>query len=332
MAHNNSKPLYLSIKFSFPLGVRVIKVQLYLKLQIQFVFNYKNISNIMIDELLKNIIYAAIGAATVIFNSLEISLIVKRWRETKPYEQLLLNLAIADILVGGIRFITALYGIYRPDWKEGTYYIALLGFKKFSVSSSVFNIFAISADRLIAVKFPLKHRVWMSKRNTRTMNASTWILTFLFTLVCILFTLNAYGRAMFLATAVILFIGAALLIIHAVLIKSIMTRPNFTLKAEQSHFHFGRRWERKVVLTCTLFVAVYFACTWPGCFEILQCKKIPCYLDFSKTTLLFLNSLINPCLYFFKDYLRRKHKQERKTNGNLNDKSGTAMRRMGNIT
>ena len=124
----------------------------------------------MTDELLKNIALATIGAATIILNFLEIYLIVKRWRKMKPYEQLLLNLAISDFFVGVIRLMLAIHEIHYPDWTNKPYSIVVWAFMQFSVSSSAVNIFAISTDRLIAIKLPLRHTVWMSKRNARIMH------------------------------------------------------------------------------------------------------------------------------------------------------------------
>ena len=126
-----------------------------------------------------------------------------------------------------------------------------------------------------------------------------------------------------------LVLGIAMLIVHAVLVKSVLSQPNFPTEAEfRIQFHFERPRERKVVLMCTLFLATYIACTWPGCIEIIQCKINTCRLGFTKSILIFLNSLIDPCLYFFKDYLRRKHKQRSKTNDILHDKLPTAMKRI----
>ena len=255
----------------------------------------------------------------MILNSLEIYLIVRRWRKMKPYEQLLLNLAIADFLVGIMRLMSAIHGIHNPDWKNEPYSIVVLAFMQFSVSSSAFNIFAISTDRLMAVKMPLIHRVWMSKRNARIMNASTWILTFSITLACTLLTLFGSERVTFVSGAIMLVIGIAMIIVHVVLVRSVLSQPNFPSEAEKIQFHFERLWERKVVLMCTLFLATYIACTWPACIEIVQCKIKTRSMTFTKSVLVFLNSLIDPCLYFFKDYLRRKHRHE-STNGNLNDK------------
>ena len=219
------------------------------------------------------ITYATVGALTVILNSLEIYLIVKRWRKTKPYEQLLLNLAVADFLVGGIRLITAIHEIGNPDWIQKSHSTFVWSFIQFSVPSSAINIFAISTDRLIAVKLPLRHRVWMSKRNVRIKNISTWILTFLFTSACTSLAIFV-GRLVFYATGVIMMsITTALVIMHVLLIKSILMQTNFTPDKEQTGFRNGRRWERKVIFTCTSFLVIFIISTWPTCIEIVRCRK-----------------------------------------------------------
>ena len=258
----------------------------------------------------QNIAYITVGTLIILLNSLEIYLIVRRWRKIKPYEHLLLNLAIADFLVGGVRCGTAIYEIHHSRWvQDKTASTVMRSLIMFSVDSSGTNISLISIDRLVAIKFPLEHRIWMSKRNARIVNALTWIITIL----CI----GSYAFFIHVSTydsmegtievAVIMSFGWIMVIVHILLFKYIFEKQGITSDDQNTRVSHKRAWEKKVILTCTLFVVTYIICTWPGCIEhLISSKRL---LSFKTVILIAVNSLIDPCLYFFKDYLRRTHKR-----------------------
>ena len=253
-----------------------------------------------------NIASITVGTLTILLNILEITFILKKWRKIKPYEQLLLNLAIADFLVGGVWCGAVGYQMFNPRWIEETdLAFFIIGSIRFSIFSSGMNISAISIDRLVAIKFPLRHRLWMSKRNARIINAVTWTLIIICTITYTMLTHYYTELKYYLAAAKILSYGLFMIILNIFLMKEILSKPDNVIKTEQIRIHQQRRWERKVILICGLFVASYIICTWPTCFELLLKKGTD--TSFAAVTLIFVNSLIDPCLYFFKDFLRRNH-------------------------
>ena len=216
----------------------------------------------------QNIAFIVIGAFTILLNSLEIYLIVRRRRMIKPYEQLLLNLAIADLFVGGVRLGTSFYDIHHSheSWVQKTIVFWLIrGLIIFSIYFSGMNILVISIDRLIAIKFPIRHKVWMSTRRVRIVAATTWTLTMTFTGIheSLAHTYRERWSKYHVETISVLSFGTVMIIVHILLIKYILKKPDIVLEEAETNLSQKRSWEKKVILTCTLFVGTYITCTWP---------------------------------------------------------------------
>ena len=158
----------------------------------------------------------------------------------------------------------------------------------------------------------------MSKRNARITNAVTWIMTITCTVTCTLLTYFYGWKSMknYFAATIMLF-GIVMVLVHILLIKQILEKSDIGADDATSKARQERSWENKVILTCTLFVVNYVVCTWPGCIERIVTGEIS--VSFVVTILFLLNSLIDPCLYFFKDYLRRNHKRGSHIKNNSHD-------------
>ena len=224
----------------------------------------------------------------------------------RPYEHLFWNLAFADFLLGGVKGGTAIYEIYNLHW-VGTGYWWIVSFQMFSIFSSGMNICAASIDRFTAIKFPLRHKVWLSIRNARTVNALTWIMTITCSGVYTLLV-SIYGYKLMtyhIETITVMFFGTAMIFIHLLLIGHILRKHNIPTDNLGTKVRQERLLERKVVITCTMFVSNYIISTWPACIEQFISGKIS--ISFITLFLFFLNSMTDPCIYFFKDYLRRNH-------------------------
>ena len=113
----------------------------------------------MADTFKSDIIMITVNAFIMLLNFLEITLILRRWRKIKPYEQLLLNIAIADFLVGGGWAGVYGYQIHNPKWAEEESSWLIIGFSMFSVVSSGMSICLISIDQIIAIIYPLRYEV-----------------------------------------------------------------------------------------------------------------------------------------------------------------------------
>ena len=105
-------------------------------------------------------VYGLIGIVTIVFNVFEIYLIKKPKKKLKTYEQLLLSLATGDLLVGISSVVYSILSCFYERRKTRQIFIFMV---IFTFTASLFNLFLIGIDRLIAVQFPLRHLIWVRR-------------------------------------------------------------------------------------------------------------------------------------------------------------------------
>ena len=115
------------------------------------------------------------GVLIAVLNVVEIIIITKIKRKKEIYEILLLSLSVSDCLFGlSNAFASIIYiaSICRLKEMVETAYTLYT----FFVLRSIFHLLFITADRLLAVLKPLKHRSYISRRMLYTFLAVLWIL------------------------------------------------------------------------------------------------------------------------------------------------------------
>ena len=128
-----------------------------------------------------------LGIIIVLLNLVEISIIVRRRKQIKPYEQLLSSLAMADTLTGLFLFCIKVYVIAQENeeaQKNATnilYCIALT-----TVLISTASLGSITVDRLLAIKYPLYHRTVVTKSRVWFCAIMEWVITWVLVTIPIL--------------------------------------------------------------------------------------------------------------------------------------------------
>ena len=115
------------------------------------------------------------GVLIAVLNVVEIIIITKIKRKKEIYEILLLSLSVSDCLFGlSNAFASIIYiaSICRLKEMVETAYTLYT----FFVLTSIFHLLFITADRLLAVLKPLKHRSYISRRMLYIFLAVLWIL------------------------------------------------------------------------------------------------------------------------------------------------------------
>lgn len=115
------------------------------------------------------------GVLIAVLNVVEIIIITKIKRKKEIYEILLLSLSVSDCLFGlSNAFASIIYiaSICRLKEMVETAYTLYM----FFVLTSIFHLLFITADRLLAVLKPLKHRSYISRRMLYIFLAVLWIL------------------------------------------------------------------------------------------------------------------------------------------------------------
>lgn len=116
--------------------------------------------------------YSLIGTITILLNLLEITLICKVKKKLKTYEQLLLSLAASDILVG---VSSVVFGSLHSHVSATISRQIFTFMVSFTFVASLLNLLLIGVDRLAAVRFPFKHRVWVQNRKVVKAIVGIWV-------------------------------------------------------------------------------------------------------------------------------------------------------------
>ncbi len=269
----------------------------------------------------KETILIVVGCLITILNLIEIAIIIKKRLNTslKPYEKLMLSLAISDLIVAlaVVAFKACDIILKDPGWLNGdNFTLSLL----FSLSFSVDNILPITVDRFLAVKYPISHRVLMTNRRTNAFIVIIWVLsvftsaTWAFFVLVIKIDLKILFLVVstFLVAFGIVMISVYLFIIHVAVNRKRFTggRPAQNHRQKFSSFFTDQehKQERNILCTCCLVTLSYIACSYPFSIEVFA-RQGGDSISFASKLILFLNSAMNPLVYFFKGFLEKRVKE-----------------------
>ena len=129
---------------------------------------------------------------TIVLNTTEIALIIKARKTIKPYVQILSSLACADMLTGVLLTVFKIYLLFNTSDNAANIEANILSCMVLStVMISIATLVSITIDRLMAVKYPLIHRVYVTKTRVWVCAIAEWVFTFL--LVTIPIALGKFG-------------------------------------------------------------------------------------------------------------------------------------------
>ena len=262
-----------------------------------------------------DIVYAVIGLCISALNIAEINYILKI-KYKKTFDKLLLSLAISDTFVGFsvtvFKFFDVTLGGSLLKWSEERTFLHLF---MFSLAFSLSNLLAITIDRYLAVKFPIKHRAFASARRSNIAILIVWLASFVALLINALIIIYGDKRNEYFLAALsitILITGILLISIYTSILYSIYKTRIKTFaegQTNRSHwqgmvstFRTSGTAERSVFISSCFVSISFIISSYPFAIEylIVQSGKDVSFL--SKLCIL-LNSLLNPFTYFFKSYL-----------------------------
>ena len=275
----------------------------------------------------QHIIFIVLGIMCTVLNSTEIILIIKKRKSMKTFELILLSLAVADLTVG---ISTLVFAIYDINQRKAfslidplDYFILVM--QTFTLCSSITHILGISLDRILAVKFPLKHRIWMSRENAKWLVAAIWFASTLLTafFVVPIFVFNSDSSTckcfmLYALAGIMFFFGLIFIAIYSHIIWKVIIRSkqfnerfngNSTKRKGGSTMASKKVMrERTLVFTCVLAASTYIGCTYPAAIiGVIEAeRKQPTSstaFTFWLPGLLLINSILDPFVYFLKGYL-----------------------------
>ena len=249
-------------------------------------------------------IYFTLSFATAAFNAITIVVFIKHRNLCNRGAYLIINLAVADMLVGGFSTfdLSYSYGQTCNIWKSNSGRISYL--LKFAIIflflvCSLANVTAISLERVHATFWPFKHRV-IKKRVYNVIIAATWITAGSMSLAYITLTeFKAWSIYFYLWNS----FNTICLSVICISYASIFVKVRYS--SQGLHSNASTR-ERK--LTATLFTVTFLSLVlWlPYVVNglLLEASNFsimpPLRLDFFLVFLFHTNSFINPILYLIK--------------------------------
>ena len=258
------------------------------------------------------IIFIALSSIIAALNISEIVLIL-RSKKRKAFDKFLLSLAVSDILVAlSVAWfkIADLATSNTVLWLIGQNYVNIL---LLSITFSFFNLIAITADRFLAVRFPIKHRILSTEWRVNAVIVTIWSLSIIFVTILSVIQFRWKDQielVLNIASGFILLFGVMMIMVYINIFHLICKRRLPSRIGEESKgpnrrlsvFPKGANTtERGVILTGAIVTVSFIICTYPFAFNslITQSSKISMTLKI----LVVLNSLLNPLIYFFKSYL-----------------------------
>ena len=260
------------------------------------------------------IIFIVLSSIIATLNISEIVLILRR-KNRKAFDKFLLSLAASDILVALSVASFKLADLVTSNtvlWLIGQNYVNIL---LLSITFSFFNLIAITADRFLAVRFPIKHRILSTEWRVNAVIVIIWSLSIIFVTIHSVIQFRWKDQielALNIASGFILLFGVVMIMVYINIFHLICKRrlPSKTKMGEEnkglnrrlSVFPKGANTiERGVILTGAIVTVSFIICTYPFAFKFLitqSSKKI----SMAFHILVVLNSLLNPLIYFFKSY------------------------------
>ena len=263
----------------------------------------------------EEISFIAVGLMIIVANLVEITCIVRKRNKT-TFEKLLLSLALSDLLFGTIITVykTLDFALGRKPWLDER--VTTIVFLLSSVFS-LLNLLAITIDRFLAIRFPIKHRILVTPRRTNVLIISIWASTSLVgvgsNLILVLRVPAGEKYAITTSAIGILSIGTIINAIYFCIIRYLLTREVIAtarpedgkiLQRIRELFRGPQKVERAVLLSSVIVSVTFIICTFPFAIEYLILGDGE-ELSFGSKMLIILNSLLNPFVYFFNNFLRK---------------------------
>ena len=259
--------------------------------------------------------FIAVGLLIIVANIVEI-VYISRNKHKNTFEKLLLSLAISDLLVGitATVYKTSDFLLGKKPWLNEE--VAATVFM-FSSIFSLKNLLVLTTDRFLAIRFPIKHRILVTARRTNILIISIWVVSGVggvgSNLILIFGLKTGNDYFMMISAVLIISIGAIISIIYCCIIRFLLTRQVIVtakpgdekvLQRIKGLFRDPQKAERTVLLSCIIVTVTFIICMFPFAIEYLRYRNAE-KLTFASKMLIILNSLLNPFVYFFNNFLRK---------------------------
>ena len=248
--------------------------------------------------------------AAFVMNTVEIILLLRKKRRRSNYQNIVLSLAFADLLVVLFYSISFVYKTFlaKEDQTVQMETFSMISYESlwFSVTSSLFHVVVISFDRFLSVRSPSQHRLWLTRRKSSIILTITWVLSLLF--ISPAFFINISKRRILHTITAVLVIASGTIIsaIYVYIVRKTVSKQCVMAVIRVAG---GKREvvsacspkEKKIMFMSFSIVVSFLVCNFPFAIVFIAAGAK------SYTNLLLIsNSCINPIIYFFRKHFRDK--------------------------
>ena len=283
----------------------------------QFIFNY---------------VSPVLALIILVLNSAEIYFISQQKVRIK-YSAIayICNLAISDIFVGAaVATVKIFYYVWKSNYSHTVWLLLLISryyLLRVSLFASVFNLMTMTLLRWLAIRYPMKHRSFIRKYTTK-MCVLIWALSFLVVtcLYCGLYfkldsaQLDRYEVIIF---PIIVYPTSALFIYSYYHMRKLLIRKQEKFSQRKTHklsYHVRKDYRNNTkkhsfedrvhafsIRSTIAFIICWMPLSTYGLAKFFNASdgwKNMRDLEFSLFTLAFINSVIDPILYFLSTHTR----------------------------
>ena len=225
-----------------------------------------------------------------------------------PFNWLILNLGIADLLVGLVVEPLSVFVHIREAFGLPLIYHVYLQPSYFTAcTASVFSLGMLTMDRYIAITSPIKYRVTLSNKRALKSSIVIWIISialpFLQHKIGFLWCFFVFGNASVLVTFIVLIFSFVR--VHLSLRAQIREMNQIQeMSKENRDRNKHLKYEAKITRAFMLMLIVFGVCYTPSLFmiylmnfcSICSCQAIHWFRDLSFLFVV-LNSSMNPFIY-----------------------------------
>ena len=235
-----------------------------------------------------------VSLSVIVTNGFEIKFLLVRRKHLVPYEQLLLSLSVADLLVGASWLLVTVIDLTASST------LSLAVEKNISIPYwcsillSMTHVYMLTADRFVAVLFPLRHKIHVTNKFATVLILFAWFSSAGVTasLVC---TVSLLGIKYYLADFALSTLSGMILVYTFIIYKVVIRQRN-AANGAVNHGSQRQARERRLVYVCLTVTISFGIFTTP--FIYTTGSKIN-NTFFVVDLALILNSLFNPFIYYF---------------------------------
>ena len=271
-------------------------------IRIQFGFDY------YVGTLTAAVAIVAFAPITILGNILALCAFYKdpnRELRSAPSNILLTSLALSDLFVGAFQSpLTAYYWIVNFNTETMPFpFTILLSVNAFVGLSSILHLLALSADRFIAVVFPLRYVPTVTKKRTCIVAICIWCYSLIVGLISA-FLERIIASGTFLVAHIVIPCAFMMYFNGRLVIAMRRTSKELNSNVINQQANLFQKRERKVVKLVFLVLGVFVICYLPWVLTltlVLTCNtcnaKALVYTYSVSGILLYVSPLIHPFLY-----------------------------------